>query len=354
MKNLLNEIVEFGKSWGNWFFKRGYKLFSKFEKAKDTLTLVLYRQRGRFSRPFVHISMGGLIATGVALAPVLANSFPGVSTNPWVGDSPNSVMVQLEDSQTATIASDKVGDKMVDYIVKSGDTVSKIAERFGIDSDTIRWENDLDSINDIKPGQTLRILPVSGISHKVNRGETIYTIAKKYQADAQSIVDYPFNNFADDETFALSAGQILIIPGGKKQAKIFVRQTTPNAGVVNATGRFAWPLGGTLTQYYAWYHRGLDIATTYGTPIVAADSGRVVVAGWPDNTGYGNRVVIDHGNGFMTLYGHMSVVNVAVGQTVNRGDRIGQEGSTGRSTGPHLHFEIRRSGINVNPLEYLR
>lgn len=348
------EIKEFFVDWGNWFFKRGYRLFSKFEKGKDALTLVLYRQRGRFSRPFVHISMGGLIATGVALAPVLANSFPGVAPDPWSGDSPNSVMVQLSDSQTVTTSSDKVGDKVVDYTVKPGDTVSKIAERFGIDSDTIRWENNLTSINDIKPGQVLSILPVSGVAHKVARGETIYTIAKKYQADAQAIVDYPFNNFADDETFALSAGQTLIVPGGKKQAEIFIRQTTPNAGVVAATGRFAWPIAGVLTQYYAWYHRGLDIATTYGTPILAADSGRVIVAGWPDNTGYGNRVVIDHGNGFVTLYGHMSIIKVVAGQTVKRGDVIGLEGSTGRSTGPHLHFEIRRGGVAINPMEYLR
>ncbi len=360
MKHWLIETREFLVAWGNWFFKRGYKWFARFEKVKDTVTLILYRQRGRFSRPIVHISMGGLIATGVALAPVLANSFPGMASDPWIGESPSSVMVQLTDSQTTTRASDKVGDRVVDYVVKAGDSVSKIAEKFGVDSDTIRWENNLTSVNDIKPGQTLRVLPVSGIAHKVARGETIYTISKKYEASSQAIVDYPFNNFSDDETFALSAGQTLIVPGGKKPAEIpwspslYVRQTTPNAGSVAATGRFAWPMGGIITQNYAWYHKGVDIATSYGATILAADAGRVVVAGWPDNTGYGNRVMIDHGNGFVTLYGHMSVVKVAAGQTVNRGDPIGLEGSTGRSTGPHLHFEIRRSGAAINPMEYLR
>jgi len=249
---------------------------------------------------------------------------------------------------------------VIEYVVKTGDTVSKIADRFGIDSDTIRLENNLTSVNEIKPDQILRILPVSGIVHKVARGETIYTIAKKYQANAQAIVDYPFNNFADDETFALSAGQTLIVPGGKKPAEIpwspslYVRQTTPDAGSVTASGRFAWPMAGVITQYYAWYHRGIDIATTHGTPILAADAGRVIVAGWPDNTGYGNRVMIDHGNGFVTLYGHLSVIKVTIGQTVNRGDQIGLEGSTGRSTGPHLHFEIRRTGTTINPMDYLR
>ena len=100
--------------------------------------------------------------------------------------------------------------------------------------------------------------------------------------------------------------------------------------------------------------KGVDIATAMGTPVLTADAGRVIMAGWPDNTGYGNRVMIDHGNGYVTLYGHLSKIYVTVGQTVRRGDQIGAEGSTGRSTGPHLHFEVRRGGVAINPLEFLK
>ena len=113
-------------------------------------------------------------------------------------------------------------------------------------------------------------------------------------------------------------------------------------------------VGGIISQRYVWYHKGLDIAAPMGTPELAADAGRIMVSGWPDNTGYGNRVMIDHGNGYVTLYGHMSKIYVTVGQTVRRGDVIGTVGSTGRSTGPHLHFEIRKFGVAVNPLDYLK
>jgi murein DD-endopeptidase MepM/ murein hydrolase activator NlpD len=109
-----------------------------------------------------------------------------------------------------------------------------------------------------------------------------------------------------------------------------------------------------ITQKFSWYHSGVDIANHIGTPILAADSGRVIVAGWTDNTGYGNRVMIDHGNGYVTLYGHMSQINVQVGQTVKRGDVIGLMGSTGRSTGPHCHFEVRVGGVPQDPMHYLK
>lgn len=215
----------------------------------------------------------------------------------------------------------------------------------------------------VKAGQKLAILPVDGVLHKVRRGETIYTIAKKYgldEAQAQAIVNYPFNSFANDETFALSVGQDLVIPDGVMPVAEMLPETpfaavlTPNAGTVSPTGQFVWPAQGRITQGYKFYHHAIDIANHDGGPIVAADSGRVTVAGWTDNTGYGNRVMIDHGNGFVTLYGHMSVIAVQVGQTVRRGDLLGQMGSTGRSTGTHLHFEIRVSNVGQDPMNYLK
>jgi murein DD-endopeptidase MepM/ murein hydrolase activator NlpD len=132
------------------------------------------------------------------------------------------------------------------------------------------------------------------------------------------------------------------------------QKLTPNAGTVSALGAFAWPVSGIISQGFKFYHKAIDIAAPIGTPIVAADSGRITVAGWPDNSGYGNRVMIEHGNGYVTLYGHMSKIAVVAGQSVNRGDLIGYVGSTGRSTGPHTHFEIRAGGSLQNPLNFLK
>ena len=355
------DLVAFGKIWYAFMFKHGYGMFARFERVKRFLAGILYRQRGRFAQPFVHLGMAGLVAAGVMLAPVLASSFPGVSPDPWKDTTAVAeVVLSVTDNATTTVISEKVRDKIVEYEVQNGDTVSGIAAKFGIDSDTIRWENNLADIKDIKPKQKLRILPVSGVSHKVVRGETIYSISKKYNASSQAIVDFPFNTFTDDETFALAIGQSLVVPDGKKpnivpwNPSLYVAQRTPNAGAVTAMGQFVWPIGGVITQRYVWYHKGVDIATGMGTPVLAADAGRVVVAGWPDNTGYGNRVMLDHGNGYVTLYGHLSKIYVTVGQTVKRGDQIGAEGSTGRSTGPHLHFEIRKGGVAINPLEFLK
>lgn len=354
---------EFGVFLGEWYqliYMWGYGGFAKFETVKRGVAKILYRQRGRFAKPFVHAGMGSLIALAVTLAPVLANSMPGSQPAAETPGPEELTAIDAGEPGMLTEISDKVRDRVVEYTVAPGDTVSAIGEKFGVSMDTIRWENKLTSVSSIKPGQKLRILPVTGVLHKVARGETIYTIAKKYDANPQAVVDYPFNNFADNETFALAVGQELVVPDGKKPAEVlwspskYVAQNTPNAGAVSATGQFAWPISGRITQRFSWYHSGLDIATAFGTPVLAADSGTVMVAGWPDNSGYGNRVVIDHGNGLQTWYGHLSKVLVSAGQTVSRGGQVGLEGSTGRSTGPHLHFEIRRGSSRLNPLDFLK
>ncbi len=339
---------------GSFLFQRGYRAFRVFEWGKGTVAKLLYRQRGRFSQPFLHMSMAGLVALAVALAPVLAISLPSGANDPLAELTPSQMIREITSDDTSTQESAKVRDSVQEYEVKPGDTVSKIAADFGIDTDTVRWANNLSSIDDIKPGQTLKILPVSGVLHKVARGETIYSIAKKYSTGSQGIVDYPFNTFVDDEIFSLAVGQVLIVPDGTVQNVVYRAQTTPNAGAVSATGSFVWPISGVITQRFVWYHRGVDIATAFGTPILAADAGRIIMAGWLASEGYGNRVMIDHGNGYVTLYAHMSSISVTVGQTVNRGDKIGLEGSTGRSTGPHLHFEVRKNGVPVNPFDYLK
>jgi len=158
-------------------------------------------------------------------------------------------------------------------------------------------------------------------------------------------------------------GQYLMVPEGvKAEVKLPSGSTgvtrfgniTPDAGTVSALGSFIWPASGGITQSYSFFHKAIDIANRGAGPILAADAGVVTTAGWIDSSGYGNRVVIDHGNGYVTLYAHLSVVQVVNGQRVRRGDVIGQMGSTGRSTGIHLHFEIRQGGALLNPLSFLK
>ncbi|OGD50441.1 hypothetical protein A3K56_03535 [Candidatus Beckwithbacteria bacterium RIFCSPHIGHO2_12_FULL_49_13] len=334
---------------------RSLQLIGQFEAGKGVVVEGLTTKRGRYTRPFLHTGMTGIFLVGLLLAPVLSQA---AGEEGGTGGSVLGVVVGYQ--ETTTSVSIKPRDSVVTYIVQEGDTVSSIAAKFDVSIDTIRWQNDLKSLDAIKPGQTLEIPPTTGIVHKVKRGETIYSIAKKYDVVAQNIVNWPFNTYADDETFALAVGQTLVVPEGVKPAEQlwdpsrYVAQKTPDAGVVSATGQFAWPTSGQISQNFAWFHPAVDISNKATPAILAADSGRVVVAGWPDNFGYGNRVVIDHGNGFTTLYAHMASISVAVGQSVNRGDVIGVMGSTGRSTGPHLHFEIRANGATVNPLGYLK
>jgi len=334
--------------------------FIRFENGKGLFVTTLYRKRGKYARRFTHSGMAGLAAVGIMIAPVVANEFPGTSVDPWEAPSPSSVLsVSTESLSTETQVSDKLRDKVLEYSVKDGDTIGTIAEKFGVSKETVLWQNDLTDKSKIKPGQIIEILPVSGIAHRVKKGDTIYSIAKKYDANTQPIVDFPFNTFTNDETFELAVGQIVIVPEGVRKSSGLkyiprVRQTTPNAGTVVALGSFAWPTSGVITQNFAWYHTAIDVANRSAPKILAADSGTVIVAGWPDSWGYGNRVVIDHGNGYKTRYAHMASVYVSVGQTVNQGDAIGKMGSTGRSTGTHLHFEVIRNGVKLSPLSVLQ
>jgi murein DD-endopeptidase MepM/ murein hydrolase activator NlpD len=293
------------------------------------------------------------------IAPVIAEEFPGDNPNPWEIQSPSSVLsASTENPETTTLVSEKARDKIIEYEVQVGDTVSSIADKFGVSTDTVLWQNNLSANESIKPGETLEILPVSGISHKVTKGDTVYSIAKKYDSPAQAMVDFPYNTFVNDETFELAIGQVMIVPEGVPPAAKPVsprpRQLTPDAGTVIASGTFVWPASGQISQGFAWYHKGLDIANRSAPNVLAADSGTVVAAGWLDGYGYGNRVIIDHGNGYRTLYAHMSGVFVVPGQSVARGSAVGRMGCTGRCTGTHLHFEVIRNGVYLSPLSVLQ
>lgn len=246
------------------------------------------------------------------------------------------------------------------YLVEEGDTISNIARRFAISIDTILWANNLSATSLIRPGQTLSIPPVSGVMHKILRGDTLTKIAQKYQADETKIKE--FNHL--DGNGSLVAGQSIMVPGGRIIYTQRPRQyaTTPstqtakvNVGSTVATGNMIWPSScHRISQYFkGWRHTGVDIACPWGGNIYAADSG-VVSRVQYGNTGYGYNLIIDHGNGKQTLYAHLSRILVKAGERVTKGSVIGLEGSTGRSTGPHLHFEVKVSGTQVNPLSYIR
>jgi len=345
---------------------RGYARFSQFENVKDVLVDLLYKRRGRYARPFLHFGTISLIFVVVTFGPLLfrEEQETGEVTSQGILGTADAYSTDFYTVQAEEVRQYRGGEIII-HRVQEGETLSSIAERYGLQVDTILWENSLTEKSTLKPGQELRILPVDGVRHKVARGETIYSIGKKYGLDDESqvqvIVDYPFNEFLNEETFELAIGQQLMIPGGVAPRAVAspTRTTrtvafTPDAGTVTATGSFVWPAAGRITQGYFFYHKAIDIANRAAGPILAADSGVVTVAGWIDNSGYGNRVMIDHGNGYVTLYAHLSSIQVRPGQRVNRGDVLGQMGSTGRSTGTHLHFEVRQGGVLLNPMNFLK
>ena len=362
---LFQELWDFGRFLYRYVRVRGYSVFSRFELLKDVIVDLLYKRRGKYSRPILHFGTIALIFIVITFGPLILRQSNGDEEQSVSGGVLSSV--EAYGSDLTTSESEEVrqyrGGEIVTHRVQDGETLSSIAKLYNLDITTILWENDLPKNATLKPGQELRILPVDGIRHKVQRGETIYSIAKKYglteEAEAQKIISYPFNEFKNAETFELAIGQVILVPDGVKPAEVaspranIANRLTPDAGSVTASGSFVWPASGKITQGYSFYHKAFDIANRGGGPILAADSGTIVVAGW-SSAGYGNHIMIDHGNGYVTLYGHMSVLQVQTGQKVARGNVIGQMGSTGRSTGVHLHFEVRKGGVLENPGGYLR
>jgi murein DD-endopeptidase MepM/ murein hydrolase activator NlpD len=347
-------------------FLRGYVVaktlaFStQFEAVKDVIVSFLIAKRGRYSSSFLNSSLVVLAAIAIIAGPIIAENNPFVPIIAQRYDQPNeSTIVSYNPYETAlsTVISAKPRDRIENYRVRSGDTLASIATKFGISVDTIKWANDLKS-DTIKPDESLKIPPVTGVVHTVVSGETVYSIAKKYKTTAQNIVNFIFNDFSDLDTFSLRAGQTLYVPDGviePEQPKYFAQAPQYANAIAGLRGssNFIWPTTGIITQYPTWYHMAFDIASNGGPPIIAADTGTVTYAGCI-NWGYGCHVIVDHGNGFQTLYGHMSSLSVGAGQAVNQGAQLGIMGSTGRSTGPHLHFEIRLNGALQNPQNYLK
>ena len=260
------------------------------------------------------------------------------------------------------------------YTVRSGDTLFGISEKYGITPETILWSNPIlkDDPHLLRPDQGLLISPVTGVLRIVYEGDTLEGLASVYRANVEDIMNWPGNHL-DPDNPELIEGDVIVVPGGERD---FVQWTVPRLarsrlnplpigagpgacsggyqGGAVGSGGFIWPAGNHYLSgfNYSGYHPALDIAAGYGVPIYAADSGVVVFAGW-SNWGFGYMVVVDHGNGWQTLYSHLSQWNVNCGQSVYRGNVLGLAGSTGNSSGPHLHFEINYQGVRLNPWNYL-
>lgn len=227
------------------------------------------------------------------------------------------------------------------YTIHKGDKIEDVAKMFNVSANTIRWANDLKKGVALKEGDNLIILPVTGIQYTVKKGDTIKSIAKKYSGDAEEIILY--NDL--DPAGALVAGDTLIIPDGEMGTTIIPGKPGTKPGRYTGpsyAGYYMRPIAGGQRSQGIHGNNAVDLAAPNGTPIYASASGKVIIAkssGY--NGGYGEYVVISHSNGTQTLYGHMSTVLVVSGQSVDKGDVIGKVGSTGRSTGNHVHFEIR-------------
>lgn len=327
----------------------------------------------KFNRQFLIVGFAGLVFAATLL-PNDANAFwpfsasadaaantliPSASTPALVASinrSPNaSAPIAFATSDDALvsysgpsgtpvdIANVPPPDRISVYVVRKGDTLSDVAKMFGVSVNTIVWANDLRNASDVRPGDTLVILPVSGVERAIVKGDTLNSLAKKYGADADEIAQY--NGL--DPAAPLEIGSTIIIPGGEISVPVTAQRSRPSPIIVGGgsfqAGYYVNSVpGGVITQgIHGW--NGVDIGAVRGTPVRAAAGGMVIIArgGGAWNGGYGNYAVISHDNGTQTLYSHMKSVIVSSGQPVSSGQVIGYVGATGRSTGAHLHFEVR-------------
>jgi murein DD-endopeptidase MepM/ murein hydrolase activator NlpD len=271
--------------------------------------------------------------------------------------------------------------EVVKYTVKKGDTIFGIAEKFGLKPETILWGNQYvlgDNPHNLVPDQELNILPTNGTYYEWQAGDGLNGVSEFFGVTPEEIINYSGNDLNPDEIgdFArpnIEPGTWLIVPGGTREFVTWSAPAIPrdNPGVAKVLGpgacgaiadgavgigAFIWPANNHFLSGFDYSpstnHAGIDIDGDLGDAIYAADNGVVVYAGW-NNWGYGNVVVINHGNGWQTLYAHLSAYNVGCGQSLWQGTVIGAFGSTGKSSGAHLHYEMMYNGTKVNPWDYL-
>ena len=274
-------------------------------------------------------------------------------------------------TNTHTILLNKTRDEAVEYTVEKGDAIFGIANKYKLKPETILWANYAilnDNPHEISIGQVLTIPPTDGIYYKWEEGDTVASVAEKYGVKPEDILNYPGNklDLADPDPM-IEKGTYIMVPGGYREFKQWLVPTIWKSGAganksiagpggcavgdggAVGTGSFVWPSGNNFLSGNDYWsgHLGIDIAATFA-PVYAADSGVVVYAG-AIGGGYGNMIMIDHGNGYHTLYAHLDAVYVSCGASVTKGQMIALSGNSGNSTGPHLHFEVRYQGGFINP-----
>jgi murein DD-endopeptidase MepM/ murein hydrolase activator NlpD len=318
---------------------------------------------------------------------VLAASQPTATPTLATADVPSPVTGSIDSisrlASLHTIIPSRPRVDVITYAVQTGDSVFGIADKFGLKPSTILFGNYAtlkDTPHSLRPGQELNILPVDGTYYEWQAGDGLNAVAQFFGVDAEAIVNFPGNHL-DPDTIGdythpnIQAGTWLIVPGGKReftswQAPIGVTRDQPalarvmGAGSCGAIsggavgfGTFVWPTTQHRVGGYNYSpetgHLAIDLAGSLDSGIFATDSGVIVYAGWNDY-GYGNLIMIDHGNGWQSLYAHLDQINVGCGQSVGQGELIGLMGSTGNSSGPHLHFELMHTQYGkVNPLDFL-
>lgn len=328
--------------------------------AKRELVRKLIWSRGRLGRP---------IATAIILTTSLLVFFVGeflsgfalvVKSEANTDYLTSSVdMIAKKEITTTEIPDIRKRVESSDYFVQEGDSLYGIGNKFKVSTDALKYVNNLTDDSVLRVGQKIVVPPVSGLIHTVKSGETLSSIASIYQVPSQAIAD--FNYLLDNK---LAIGVELVIPGAKVPQP--VAPPVYIAPAISGAGSFGnkaspsknycvWPTTvHIVTQNYTWYHNGLDIATPWSggmPPIFSCTGGTVIRAGW-DPWGLGLHVRIDHGNGYTSIYGHMSRLDVRYGQKVSRGQQIGLMGNTGRSSGPHVHFMVEFNGAPQNPFSY--
>jgi murein DD-endopeptidase MepM/ murein hydrolase activator NlpD len=374
-----NRIEQFVNSWAEFFQAlRGYFirklkllivllgkialwLFALPQRFKSFLIKKLIWSRGKLGRSVATVSVMGA-AFGVFLFGEVFSSSTLVVDKKVEGDYLVSAsdIIPRREVATTVVPEIRKRSEPTAYAVQEGDTLSSIGARFKISVDALKYVNNLTDYTTLKVGEQITIPPASGLVHAVAVGDTLTSIAEKYEVAPQAIAD--FNYILD--TSKLAVGTELVIPGGKIPEPVI--PITPEFGIPSR-GQYAavspnkglcvWPTTvRIISQYFTWYHNGVDIASPIGgamPPLLSCMDGKVIRAGW-DPFGLGLHVRIDHGNGYETVYGHMSKIDVGYGQKVKRGQIIGLMGNTGRSTGPHVHFIVKYNGMALDPLNFTR
>ncbi len=307
------------------------------------------------------------VTTSIANTPTPPSVISGAEVLPALNTAQQSIdSIRRKLILNTNIPEDRPRYETVQHTVARGDSIFAIAQEFNIKPETVLWAN-YETLNDspdsIRVGQVLNVPPVDGVYYQWKEGDTLEGVAFEFEVSVDDILNWPGNNL-DLTNPVLEIGQYVLVPGGEREFQQWIIPTIARGssgtssvgskscgGGAVGGGGFVWPAGNNFLSGNDYWsgHLGIDIAGAEGSPVYASDSGVVTLASGGWNGGYGNVIMIDHGNGYATVYAHLNSINVGVCQSVGAGQTIGSIGNTGNSFGAHLHFEVREGGGFVNP-----